>query len=233
MLIIAHRGASATAPESTEAAIRTAARSGARMIELDVQMTRDERLVMFHDDRLERTTDGSGRLAARTVAQLARLDAGSWFHARFAGQRILLLSQALRLIPASLRVNLELKRTAKRQALLSRFVRLIRRSGAKRRLLVSSFDMSFLRPLRHAGLPLALICRRDPDRSLRQAIRLGCAAWHPFHALVTPQRIAAAHQAGLRVHAWTVDELPRARRLARWGVDGIFTNNPARLRGVG
>ena len=98
-----------------------------------------------------------------------------------------------------------------------------------RRLLVSSFDEGLLQRFVSTRLPLALICRRHPDRSLRQAIRLGCVAWHPFHALVTPRRVAHAHAAGLAVHAWTVDRLTVARRMRRCGVDGVFTNDPGRF----
>jgi len=228
-LIIAHRGASATAPEGTRAAIRAAARAGAHMVELDVQMTRDGRLVVFHDDRLERTTNGTGLVRAARYRALARLDAGSWFHPRFAGERILLVSQALHLAPRRMRVNLELKRSTRRPALLRRLRRAMRRARASRRVLLSSFDPALLRPLRSLRLSRALLCRTQPDRSLRRAIRLRCDAWHPLHTLVTPARIARAHAGGLRVHAWTVDEPARARRLARWGVDGLFTNDPARL----
>ncbi len=220
------------APESTRAAIREAVRAGAQMIELDVQMTKDGRLVIFHDDRLERTTNGSGRLRDARYAALARLDVGVWFGARFAGERILLASQALQLIPKPLRVNLELKRTPARRALLSRMGRLLRRARMGRRLLLSSFDTRLLEPLRDTGLPLALICRKNAEHSLTEAIRLRCESWHPHHPLVTPRRIARAHTAGLRVHVWTVDDPARARRLARWGVDGVFTNNPTRLRSL-
>ena len=198
------------------------------MVELDVQMTRDGRLVVFHDERLDRTTDGRGRVRAASFAQVARLDAGSWFHPRFAGERVLLVSQVFGLVPTTMRINLELKRTRARGPLLRRLRRLIRRAGAAR-LLVSSFDPSLLRPLASLRLSRALICRRDPDRSLRQAIRMGCAAWHPFHTLVTRPRVALAHAAGLAVHAWTVDAPAEARRLERLGVDGIFTNDPARF----
>ena len=168
-------------------------------------------------------------MRATRYRALARLDAGSWFHPRFAGERILLVSQALRLVPRRLRVNLELKRTTRRAALLRRLVRVIRRARAGRRVLLSSFDSSLLRPLRSQRLALALLCRAQPDRSLREAIRLRCEAWHPLHALATPARVARAHAAGLRVHAWTVDEPARARRLAGLGVDGVFTNDPERL----
>lgn len=229
MMIIAHRGASAVAPESTQAAIRAAVRAKASMIELDVQMTRDGRLVVFHDDRLERTTDGRGRLARMPYAEIAGLDAGRWFRPRVAGQRILLVSQVFRLLPSHMRLNLELKRTVRGATLLARLRRLVRRSGMRRRLLISSFDPRLLQSLRRAGLALALLCRAHPERSLAQAVRLGCRAWHPRHTVVTPTRIARAHAAGLRVHVWTVEDVRLARRLSRWGADGIFTNDPARM----
>ncbi len=230
LLVIAHRGASAVAPESTRAAIRAAVRARANGIELDVQMTRDGRLVVFHDDRLERTTNGRGRLTAMPYHRLQRLDAGAWFGSGFAGERILLLSQALRLIPRPVLVNLELKRTRTPQALIPRLLRVIRQARAEARLLISSFDARLLRLLRGARLARALITRRDADRSLDRAIRLGCVSWHPHHTLVTAARVARAHEAGLRVHAWTVDQAAGARRLIRLGVDGLFANDPARLR---
>lgn len=230
--LIAHRGASAVAPEGTRAAIRAAARAGAHIVELDVQLTRDGRAVIFHDDRLERTTNGVGRLTTTPYARLRRLDAGGWFHPRFAGERILLLSHALRLLSPRLGINLELKPTSRRRRLLQRVLRLVRRSGIGGRLLVSSFDPALVAPLPRHGIACALLCRREPDRSLGRAIRVGCRAWHPHVTLVTPRRIQRAHAAGLAVNVWTVDDPRRARRLARWGVDGIFTNDPARLRSL-
>jgi glycerophosphoryl diester phosphodiesterase len=228
-LVIAHRGASAVAPEGTAAAIREAVRAGAAMVELDVQMTRDGRLVIFHDERLERTTNGHGVLRRARFADVARLDAGGWFHPRFSGERVLLVSQALRLIPPRIGVNLELKRTRTPRPLVEHLLRLLRRVPRRRCLALSSFDPRLLRLVKRSGRPLALICRRQPDRSLRQAVRLGCAAWHPVRSLVTTRRVAAAHAAGLRVRAWTVDDVRTARRLMRMGVDGLFTNDPARL----
>ena len=229
-MIIAHRGASGIAPESTRAAIREAIRARADMIELDVQLSRDLCLIVFHDDRLERTTNGSGRVAHTPSRQLLRLDAGSWFHPRFRHERILLLPQALHLIPKHVGINLELKPTAHRRRVTMECLRLAHRLRLGRRLLVSSVDPRLLRACRSAGIACALICRRAPARGLQQAARLGCEAWHPFHRLVTRQRLARAHALGLRVRAWTVDQPRRLRQLADWGVDGVFTNNPAQVR---
>lgn len=199
------------------------------MIELDVQMTSDGRLVVFHDDRLERTTNGSGVLARTAYRQLAALDAGSWFHPRFSGERILLVSQAVRLTPQRVRINFELKRTIRGQVLSQRFLQLMRQLRSCHRLLVSSFIPELLQPFTSTRMARALICRSTPDRSLKHAERLGCCAWHPFHQLVTRRIVERAHAAGLRVHAWTIDDPLRARRLLQWGVDGIFTNHPARM----
>jgi glycerophosphoryl diester phosphodiesterase len=230
-LVIAHRGASAIAPESTAAAMREAAAAGADMVELDVQLTRDRRLVVFHDDRLDRTTDGTGPLEHYAYRELAHLDAGGWFAPRFAGQRILLASQALRALP-NRRVNLELKPTRRRAQLVERLVRCLRWTRSATRVLISSFDPGLIRLVRRRrpGLATALVCDRNFAGMLRAATRLGCRAIHPKASLVTEAAVRRAHEAGLRVHVWTVDHPAFARRLARWGVDGVFANDPRRLR---
>ena len=233
-ILIGHRGASAHAPESTKAAIEMAIEMKADMIELDVQLTADERLVVFHDERLERTTNGHGVLSRMPYHALARLDSGSWFASRFAGERILLASQALRLAGASCLVNLELKRTARPKTLIEHLGRCLRWTRSIRRVLASSFDPSLLARLRVARprVARALLCRRHPARALGQAIELGCVAFHPHQSLVTSSLIAQAHAANLRVHVWTVDRVDEARRLVRMGADGVFTNVPDRLRRV-
>lgn len=234
VIVIAHRGACAYAPESTKAAIRQALAMKVDMIELDVQPTKDQRLVVFHDERLDRTTDGRGHLAQWRYRDLARLDCGSWFAPRFSGERILLVSQALRLIPPPCLVNLELKRPARPTMVIRRLVRCLRWTRTAHRVVVSSFDPSLLERLK-AGQPhiaRALLCRWDSSRALRNAIELGCAAFHPHKSLVSSALTAKAHAAGLRVHVWTVDRVEEARRFLRMGVDGLVTNVPDRIRSV-
>ena len=232
--LIAHRGASADAPESTRAAIVRAIAAGADMVELDVQLTRDGRLVVFHDERLERTTNGGGVVARWRYRELSRLDCGAWFSPRFAGERVLLASQALRLVPPPHQVNLELKRTPRPALLIQQLIRCLRWTRSARRVLVSSFDTALLARLR-AQRPrqaMAVLCRRRPGQALRKARALRCAALHPHVSLVEPSLVRRAHTAGLRVHVWTVDGLEDARRLIRMGVDGMVTNVPRRLRAV-
>lgn len=230
MELIAHRGASAAAPESTRAALLAAVKAKADGVEFDVQMTKDNQLVVFHDDRLERTTNGRGRLSGKTYRALSRLDSGIWFGKRFCCERILLASEAVKLLPERAVINVELKRTRHRAALIRRVLRMLNRVPSPERLVVSSFDQKLLAPLARSPFACALIASRQPDISLRRAIRLGCQGWHPNVAIVTRLRIRKAHAAGLKVRVWTVDDPSCARRLMRWGADGIFTNDPKRLR---
>jgi glycerophosphoryl diester phosphodiesterase len=233
-LIIAHRGASGSAPESTACAIRRAVAVHADMIELDVQLTRDNRLVIFHDDRLDRTTDGAGLLRRWPYRELARLGGGGWFDPRFSGERILLASAALRMIPRRCAVNVELKRTRQPSMLIERLASCLQWTRTARRVLASSFEPHLLERLAAARPRVArgLLCRRNPGRWLRRALQLGCVSFHPHASLITPWLVAQAHEAGLRVFAWTIDSPAQARRLIRLGVDGIFTNRPERLRGL-
>ena len=232
VIVIAHRGASADAPESTQAAIRTAFLLGADMVELDVQLTEDQRLVIFHDDRLERTTTGTGTLSNWRYRDLARLDCGTWLAPRFAGERMLLLSQALRLVKPPHGINLELKRATHPTTVVRKVVQCLHWTRTLSRVLVSSFEVPLLAHLkvRYPRVARALLCRRRPARALRQAIALGCVALHPHRSLVSPTLIKHAHASGLRVHVWTVDRLDEARRFVQMGVDGLVTNVPGRLR---
>ncbi|TWU14096.1 Glycerophosphoryl diester phosphodiesterase [Symmachiella macrocystis] len=110
--ICAHRGASNTHPENTLAAFREAIRLGAQMIEFDVALTKDGQLVLLHDPTLDRTTDGSGPVGDFTLAELKKLDAGSWKSAEFAGERIPTLDEALKIMPENIWLNVHLKGNA-------------------------------------------------------------------------------------------------------------------------
>lgn len=105
----AHRGAAATHPENTLAALRRAAELGAHQVELDVRATADGALVLMHDASVDRTTDGSGRVDELTLEELRRLDAGSWKHPRFRGERVPTLAEAFRALPRDLWINVHVK----------------------------------------------------------------------------------------------------------------------------
>ena len=238
--VIAHRGASSSAPENTVAALMNAVDAGADMVELDVQMTRDRRLVVFHDERLGRTTNLHGVLASNHYSDLRDLDAGGWFDSKFNGERIPLLTDIFGAVPAALSVILELKPTRHPTEFVQR---LLRDLGSAKRLpssspstdqctLVSSEDGLLLEPCAAEGLSTALVTEADPLEGLESADDLGCCAWHPDHDTLTPEAVEAAQARGLKVHTWTVDTLDRMRELTNWGVDGIITNFPQTLRAM-
>ncbi len=238
--VIAHRGASSSAPENTVAAMIDAADAGADMIELDVQMTRDQRLVVFHDEGLGRTTNLHGVLASNHYAHLRDLDAGGWFHSKFVGERIPLLTDVLGAVPTALSINLELKPTRHRAELVQRLIRDLASANrlpssspsTDQRTLVSSKDALLLEPCAAEGLSIALVTEADPLEGLETADQLGCCAWHPDHDTLTPEVVKAAHARGIKIHTWTVDALDRMRELTDWGVDGIITNVPKTLRAM-
>jgi len=222
--IWAHRGASAVAPDNTLAAFAEAEAAGADGIELDIHLCRDGIPVVIHDDDVERTTDGRGQVAGLRLAELRRLDAGSWFSPRFAGEPVPTLEEVLTWAGDRLRLNLEIKDYLAGAAI----VELLRQFPVAR-VLVSSFNHRLLADLRRAeaSLPLAFLV---DSRFWRGAVHRAAAAQaeslHPRQDLVDRVMSAACHHHGLAVYSWTVDDPQRIRELERLGVDGVFTNDP-------
>lgn len=230
---MAHRGASGRAPEHTRAAFAAALRCGADWIECDARLTRDGEVVLWHDARVDRTSDGSGAVCALTLRQLRLLDCGSWFHPRFAGERVLTLTEALRLVRGHARLNVELK-TDDPMALphlVTRAIQSVQRCGAAHRAMLSSFDPAALEQARRRTprLPRALITARHPRASLRVATALAATAIHPQARLATDGFIRRAHAVGLAVHVWTVDAPRIIRTILARGADGLFSNYPERI----
>lgn len=230
-LVIAHRGASADAPENTLSAFRLARRLGAGMVELDVHRTKDRRLVVIHDPSLTRTTGVRAAVASRTLAEMADLDAGSWFAPRFARERVPTLEAALAALGPRMAVNVEIKSGRRPYPdLEARLVALLRRLGWSRRALISSFHLAPLARVRRLHPTIAIGILVHPwslDAALRRARRLGAASVHPPARAVTAALVDRLHAAGLLVLPYTVDRRADQARLLRLGVDGFFTNRPS------
>jgi glycerophosphoryl diester phosphodiesterase len=228
-LVIAHRGASGTRPENTLAAFRHAVALGADMIELDVQLTADGEVVVFHDDSLARTTDGHGTVRAHTLAELRRLDAGGWFDPAYRGERVPTLAAVLAEIP--LPVNVELK-PAGGEGLEARTLAVVETAGAMGRVVFSSFTEAALLRLRRlaSDATIAVLWERGgPTRGLARAERVGARALHLRKDAATPHTLARLRAAGMAVRVWTVNDQAEIARLARAGVEGIFTDHPERF----
>ncbi len=243
ILIIAHRGDSAHAPENTLAAFRAALLAGADMVEFDVGLTRDLVPVVLHDATLDRTTDGRGRLAAHTLAEISRLDAGSWFGPGFAAERIPTLEQALDLLVGRIQINIEVKPEVLEQVDAPQAAALalgpVRQRGILGSVLFSSFSQEVLDALRLAE-PAArvgvLADRAYPIPAIvGRLAELGAASFHPDEADLTPDLAAAVHAAGALLLPWARggrNTEPAMRRALSLGADGFFADDPALLRRV-
>lgn len=229
LLVIAHRGASGTCPENTLAAFRRAEELGAGMIELDVQLARDGAVVVMHDWTLERTTDGSGTVRERTLAELRALDAGAWFAPAFRGERVPTLGEVL--AGVRLPVNVELKPVGD-DGLEARALDVVERGAALDRVVFSSFAPSALERLRQrsSAAELAVLWEREPiANALRLAERVGARALHLRKDVVDRAAMHAAAGAGLAVRAWTANDPAETAHLIGLGVHGIFTDFPERF----
>lgn len=232
--LIGHRGAKENAPENTLASLREAARQGARWVEVDVMLTRDRQPVLIHDDRLERTTSGSGPVPGLTLAELKRLDAGSWFDSRFAGETVPTLEEALALIlDLGLNLNLEIKPYPGQDAATAEIAiaTLKRLWPAGRPLLLSSFEVPCLEVARDLmpDVPRGYLLWEPPADWAAIADRVGAATLNVHQDRQTPDSVAAYRATGRPVLAYTVNDPQRAQTLFDWGVAAVFTDAPGRL----
>lgn len=230
-LAVAHRGASREAPENTLAAFRCALDAKSPAVECDVQRTRDGRLVVIHDQTLDRTTDGRGSVAALTFEELRRFDAGSWFGPAFAGERVPSLDEVLDLVRGRAFVLLEIKNGPLfYEGIEPQVAEALHRHGMADAALVMSFDHPAVRTMRAVAPEVAtaiIYSARlvDPAGAARGAEADAlCPGW----GLVTAGVVADAHEAGLGVFPWTIDEEAAMRRCLAWGADGV-TSNDVRL----
>jgi glycerophosphoryl diester phosphodiesterase len=231
-LVIAHRGASADAPENTIAAFELALEQGADGIELDVHLSADEHPVVIHDFTLERTTDGAGPVSDRSVRELKRLDAGGWRDRRFRGQRVQTLQEVLERFRNRARFWVELKGgSALYPGIEERVVSLLEIYDVVDRALVQSFDHEAIARIRAVSREIrvgALVAQAPLDAAL---LRPGAAnAICPGAHLLTENVLAEIRGADLECYVWTVNEPAQMDRLVGWGVNGIITDRPGVLR---
>jgi glycerophosphoryl diester phosphodiesterase len=223
---IAHRGASAECPENTLAAVRRAIELGAPMIEVDCRLTRDGAVVLLHDDTLERTTNGRGRVEELSLREVRALDAGSWFGRAFRGEPVPTLEELLECVGDAAALNLELKGDADPGRLELAVLGIVASYGFLPRVVFSSFSRRRMRALRErsarARIGILLDAGDRWEEGLDLAAELGAEALHPEISLVRPRRVAQAHARGLEVRVWPVSRKREIERLSAWGVDALF-----------
>ena len=235
MLIFGHRGARGHAPENTMASFQTALDMGADGIELDVQMTKDGRVVVCHDHSLERTSNGTGWITDHTRDELRELDFGSWFSAKFAGEKIPSLREVLQwAAPTRLLVNVEIKNgPVVYENIEEKVCALIRECRMVERVVVSSFyhpslvRMKQLDPIIKTGL---LYASRPTDPWMQLRVT-DADNIHPHWHYLDAEWLSGTRPHGAFVYTWTVNEMREWDYIKHLGVDGIITDYPDRFVG--
>jgi glycerophosphoryl diester phosphodiesterase len=228
-MVIAHRGASSYAPENTLAAFDLAIEMGVSDLELDIHAASDGHLVVIHDDSVDRTTNGSPPVTSHTLAALAALDAGSWFHPKFAGERIPTLAGVLERYKGRAHIHTELK--GRSADLSRRTVDLIRRLGMVKQVTITSFQKARLEETRAFApeLPTGWLVAEASDERIAEARTLGLTQLCPRADTVTREVVHRLHAEGFVVRAWGVATEALMQQVVRAGADGMTVNFPDKL----
>lgn len=232
--VIAHRGASAIAPENTLVAFSKAIELGCQWIEFDVMRAACGTPVIFHDDTLDRTTNGHGQLAAYTYEALKKLDAGSWFEPRFKNTRIPSLLEVVTFLQSNhLCANVEIKPSFahEEKELVQQAVAMIAAHLPRDRILYSSFSLSALHYLREAApdCHLGFLLHEWEPNWQEAANALQCVSIHVNQAILDADAAAQIKKMGKLLLSYTVNDPVRAKTLYDWGVDAVFSDTPEQV----
>jgi len=235
--VIAHRGFSARAPENTLVAVSSAIRIGADMVEVDVTLTSDGRLVCIHDETLDRTTNGTGIVQDHSLAELRRLDAGSWFSREFHNARIPTLEEVLELVDGRILLNIEIKPEAVTDTdggIAALVVRAVVKRKMADQVVVSSFEPRALRQVAAIDYTIVTATLYDEDLQagaspLDIVAAAGSQGFNLSRKQVDGDLVHLCHSNGIPVAVYTVNKARAMRRMIDLGVHAVFTDHPDRL----
>lgn len=239
LTVVAHRGGRSLAPENTLAALRAGMNYQVDFLEIDVHQTKDSVVVLHHDETLDRCTNGSGRIDETSFAEIQKLDAGSWYGEKFAGEKVPTLAEAMDLVKGKCGLWIEIKGGGKDyQGIEKRIVKLIQEKNAFAWVQVISFDSQALKRIHtlDPGIKLQKLIVSNLgmfpfflDNGLRGGSprRLGFVDEYGFyHKSVSKALVKRVHKWGKKCNVWTVNEPEKIARLRAMGVDGITTDQP-------
>lgn len=223
MLCIGHRGAMGYSPENTLLSIAQAIEMGADWVEVDVYLVEGE-LIVIHDPLLERTTNGVGEVMQQSLAYLRSLDAGD-------GEKIPLLQEVFDLVDKRVGINIELKGPKTAVSTVQFIHKQIENGWTYDKILVSSFDHAMLQTVQQldSNIKLGALIFYEPDELAQFATDMGAFSVNSWLMTMSEPFVKDAHERGLQVYVYTVNETEDIERMRNWGVDGIFTNYPDRV----
>ncbi|MFL6554965.1 MAG: glycerophosphodiester phosphodiesterase [Bacillus sp. (in: firmicutes)] len=237
--VIAHRGASGNAPEHTMVAYELARKFGADYIEIDLGMTKDGQLIAIHDETIDRTTNGNGMVSSLTLSQIKKLDTGSWFNKQFPDKKkpeynslkIPTLEEIIHHYGETINYYIEIKRPLANPSMTEELLkvlsshRLIGEKSAPGKVIIESFDSERLNYI-HKKYPSLVLIQLGVDANKMNLAEISkyAAGVGPDFSTVKKEFIGNAHNHGLMVHCWTVNNEADMQKMIDWGVDGIFTN---------
>ncbi|AKP68016.1 glycerophosphodiester phosphodiesterase family protein [Companilactobacillus ginsenosidimutans] len=239
--IFAHRGIPTLAPENTMPAFNAVVANGLKWIETDLSITKDEDVFIIHDDKLDRTTDQTGSIETVDTETVGSADAGSWYDAKFKGEKIPTLSQLINFLNKNkINANIELKGVVGDDAdyladkLVLKFSKALEKLDPEIDLIISSFNpimlakMYKLNPELKYAVLFEHTAIQDDWNLIMQASHAKII--HPDDTDLTKEKIDMIKKYNYQINVWTVDNKERAKQLLDWGVDGIFTNKADQMK---
>jgi glycerophosphoryl diester phosphodiesterase len=238
---IAHRGFSGKYPENTKIAFARAIELGADMIELDVTLSKDKIPVVIHDDTLERTSNGKGKVRNVSLEKLKELDFGSWMNSKFSEERIPTLEEVLQQIKKSkIWLNIEIKSSAyekkfSESCIESQAIRLIEKYKLFNRIVISSFEPKILLRLRELSTKIKLAYLIEPDyKKLKLdpiffVTQIKAISLNMHKSQIKTEIFERASERNISVCVYTINTMDELKRMNKLGLAGVFTNFPDRL----
>ncbi|MGZ9816324.1 glycerophosphodiester phosphodiesterase [Peribacillus simplex] len=231
-LKIGHRGASGYCPENTMASYNKAIELGADFLEVDINLSKDDVLVVLHDPTLDRTTNGKGNIRDYTAAELKELDAGSWYHSCYKNEKIPLLSEVLENFGSEVGILIELKHPSSypgiEQKLAEELGKFQEYSTSKSRIMVHSFDMESMKRFHQLmpDIPVGvLIKRRINDQKLKEIAEFA-SFLNPKQTILSTKLQMQIQKHGMKVYTWTVNNKKQIRMFKKMQLDGIISDFP-------
>lgn len=233
--VIGHRGACGYAPENTLASLRKAHALGVQWVEFDAMLTQDHEAIVMHDTTLNRTTNGRGNVAKTSYSKIKTLDAGSWFAAEFAGEKVPSLQEALEYLHQhNMSINVEIKPVrGTEEATAKKVVKILEKVWPcdAGRLLVSSFSSKALAVAHQLNpdLPFGYLTDKWHKNWQKKLNEFNCVALNTNYKALNPTRVALVKQTGCLLLAYTVNDPAIAAELFSWGVDAVFSDCPDKI----